>query len=79
MKMRQTMAELEHEFRRETHLVQRRSETLRRQAAARSRKRTIERKQKRSSLRFWMLTLSLIATAAIVTAAMFETLYALLS
>ena len=31
-----------------------------------------------SSMRFWMLVLSLIATAVIVTVAMFETLYYLL-
>jgi predicted nucleic acid-binding Zn ribbon protein len=36
------------------------------------------RRRKRSSLRYWMLILSLIATAVIVTAAMFETLYYLL-
>jgi hypothetical protein len=30
-------------------------------------------------VRFWMLVLSLIATAVIVTVAMFETLYYLLS
>ena len=34
--------------------------------------------QKRSSFRYWMLVLSLIATAVIVTLAMFETLYRLL-
>ena len=33
---------------------------------------------KRSSVRFWLLVLSLIATAVIVTVAMFETLYYLL-
>ncbi len=38
-----------------------------------------ERRRKRSSMRYWVLVLSLIATAVIVTAAMFETLYLLLS
>jgi hypothetical protein len=45
----------------------------------RSRKRTHEREKKRSSMRYWVLVLSLIATAVIVTIAMFETLYYLLA
>ena len=45
----------------------------------RSRKRTHERAVKRSSMRYWLLILSLIATAVIVTIAMFETLYYLLA
>jgi hypothetical protein len=40
--------------------------------------RTHEREKKRSSFRYWMLVLSLILTAVIVTAVMFETLYLLL-
>ena len=44
----------------------------------RSRKRTHAREQKRSSLRYWLLVLSLVATAVIVTIAMFESLYYLL-
>jgi predicted nucleic acid-binding Zn ribbon protein len=44
----------------------------------RSRVRTHEREKKRSSMRYWVLVLSLIATAVIVTVAMFETLYLLL-
>ena len=75
MKMRQSLAELEQEFRHEIQLDRRRRESLRAHAVQRSRKRTRERQQKRSSMRFWMLVLSLIATAVIVTIAMFETLY----
>jgi hypothetical protein len=41
--------------------------------------RHMEREKKRSSLRFYVLVLTLIATALIVTVAMFETLYLLLS
>lgn len=78
MKMRQSLAQLEQEFRHETQLDRSRRETLRRHAARRSRLRTHVRRRKRSSLRYWMLILSLIATALIVTAAMFETLYYLL-
>ncbi len=79
MKMRQSLAQLEQQFRHETQLDRNRRETLRRQAVRRSRVRTHARARKRSSVRYWVLVLSLIATALIVTAAMFETLYLLLS
>jgi membrane glycosyltransferase len=78
MKMRQSLAQLEQEFRHETQLDRSRRETLRRHAARRSRMRTHARRRKRSSVRYWMLVLSLIATAVIVTVVMFETLYYLL-
>jgi hypothetical protein len=78
MKMRQSLAQLEQEFRHETQLDRSRRENLRRRAVHRSRKRTYVRNRKRSSVRFWLLVFSLIATAVIVTVAMFETLYALL-
>ncbi len=78
LKMRQSLAQLEQEFRHETQRDRSRRESLRRHAASRSRKRTHEREKKRSSVRFWLLVLGLIATAVIVTVAMFETLYFLL-
>jgi hypothetical protein len=78
MKMRQSLAQLEQEFRHETQLDRNRRETLRRHAVRRSRRRTHARNRKRSSLRYWILILSLVATAVIVTIAMFESLYYLL-
>jgi uncharacterized membrane protein len=78
MKMRQSLAQLEQEFRHETKLDRNRREHLRRHAMRRSRLRSHAREQKRSSFRYWMLILSLVATAVIVTIAMFETLYFLL-
>jgi len=78
MKMRQSLAQLEQDFRHETQLDRSRRETLRRHAVRRSRARSHERQKKRGSVRYWVLILSLIATALIVTAAMFETLYLLL-
>jgi hypothetical protein len=69
---------LEQEFRQETQLDRNRRETLRRQAVRRSRLRIHVRRRKRSSVRYWMLILSLVATALIVTAGMFETLYRVL-
>ncbi|MFZ0040391.1 MAG: hypothetical protein WAK93_03730 [Solirubrobacteraceae bacterium] len=79
MKMRQSLAQLEQEFRHETQLDRSRRENLRRHAVRRSRVRTRTRARKASSMRYWVLVLTLIATAVIVTAAMFETLYLLLS
>ena len=79
MKMRQSLAQLEQQFRHETQLDRSRRERLRHQAVRRSRKRTHQRQVKRSSMRYWLLVLTLIATAVIVTVAMFETLYLLLS
>jgi ABC-type transport system involved in cytochrome bd biosynthesis fused ATPase/permease subunit len=78
MKMRQSLAQLEQEFRHEAQLDRTRRESLHRKAVRRSRRRWREREHKRSSIRFWVLALSLIATAVIVTVAMFETLYYLL-
>ncbi len=78
MKMRQSLAQLEQEFRHEMQLDRSRRDHLRRTAVQRSRKRTHEREKKRGTMRFWLLVLSLIATAVIVTVAMFETLYYLL-
>jgi hypothetical protein len=79
MRMRQSLAQIEQEFRHEAELDRDRRETLRRHAVRRSRLRTHERAKKRGSMRYWVLVLSLIATALIVTAAMFVTLYALLT
>jgi anti-sigma-K factor RskA len=78
MKMRQSLAQLEQEFLHEAQLDRSRRENLRRRALIRARKRYREREQKRSSIRFWVLVLSLIATAVVVAVAMFETLYYLL-
>jgi len=78
MKMRQSLAELEQEFRQEMQLDRGRSQMMWRRATSRTRKRVRERERKRSSMRFWLLALSLVATAVAVTIAMFETLYYLL-
>jgi anti-sigma factor RsiW len=78
MKMRQSLAQIEQEFRHEMQLDRGRRDSLRRRAVVRTRKRRVEREKKRSSVRFWLLVLSLVATAVFVTVAMFETLYRLL-
>lgn len=75
MRMRQSLAELEKAFVEEIELDRDRREAVVRQTAMRSRRRQIERVQRRGSIRFALLILVLLATAALVTVAMFETLY----
>lgn len=78
LRMRQSLAELEEEFLDEMQREQVRDEQIRRNAVKRTRIRTRERRKKRTSMRYWLLVCSLIATAVGVTVAMFETLYYLL-
>jgi len=75
MRMRQSLSQLERAFLEETQVDRARREALRRQAAVRSRQRQLERVHKRGTLRFVLLVLTLLATAAIVTVVMFRTLY----
>ena len=75
MRMRQSLAQLERAFVEELQEENDRAERLRREALARTRKRELERTHKRGSMRFGLLVLILIATAVLVTVAMFETLY----
>ncbi len=79
MKMRQSLAQLEQEFRYEAQQEISRGERLHRQAVRRSRQRAVVRERKRGSMRFWMLVASMILTAVIVTAGMFASLYFLLT
>jgi len=78
MKMRQSLAELERAFVKERTLDRHRRASLRRTTEQRAFKREVERRHKRGSVRFILLVLTLILTAAIVTAVMFRTLYLLL-
>ncbi len=75
MRMRQSLTQLERAFVEETYLDRSRRESLRRTATRRSRKREVERIHKHGSVRFVVLVLTLIMTAAVVTVAMFRTLY----
>jgi hypothetical protein len=73
--MRQSLAQLERAFVEEIHLDRDRREALQRATLERARQREVQRETKRSSLRFTLLSLTLIATATLVTVAMFKTLY----
>ena len=75
MRMRQSLAEIEEAFVEEIEEDRERRERLARRAERRSRQRHIERTQKHGSMRFALLVLTLIATAVVVTIAMFQTLY----
>jgi len=78
LRMRQSLAHFEEEFRQDMEVERERSQLAVREVRVRSRKRGIERRRKRSSMRYWMLVLGLVATAVGVTVAMFETLYLIL-
>lgn len=77
--MRRSLAQLEQEFLYESQQDRRRRERLRQKAIVRSRKRRLQRETKRRSVRFYLMLLSLVATAVIVTVAMFAALYLLLT
>lgn len=74
MRMRQSLAELEHDFREAAADSVVRRERLRREAAQRSRARRIERTHKHGTLRFVGLIATILATTAIVTWVMFQVL-----
>jgi hypothetical protein len=76
--MRQSLAEWEKAFVREITLDRHRRASLRRTTEQRALKREVARRKKSGSLRYAMLVLTLIMTAAIVTVVMFRTLYLLL-
>ena len=75
MRMRRSLAQLEQAFYEETALDRSRREQLARAAQRRIRQRELRKIHKRGSIRYALLVLTLIATAIIVTVAMFETLY----
>jgi hypothetical protein len=79
MKMRQSLAQLEQGFREHSEIEEQRTRHLQRTAARRSRQRWHARERKRGSMRFYVLALSLVLTGALVTVAMFATLYLLLT
>jgi anti-sigma-K factor RskA len=73
--MRQSLADIEAAFVEEIDADRERRERIQAQAIRRTRTRHRARAKKQGSLRFWLIFLTLIATAVIVTIAMFETLY----
>jgi hypothetical protein len=74
-----SLTEIERAFAREISAERHRRASLRRTAEQRAIKREALRRHKRGSVRFVLLVLTLVMTAAIVTVVMFKTLYLLLS
>ena len=75
MRMRQSLAQIEQAFVEETEAARLQREIVRREAIKRSRRRERERVHKHGTWRFVGLVCVLIATAVLVTIAMFQTLY----
>ncbi|HUA12663.1 MAG TPA: hypothetical protein VMA83_11755 [Solirubrobacteraceae bacterium] len=79
LKMRRSLAELEQEFARETELDRDRRSSLIRASEQRSARRGVDKRNRHGRLRFFALLVTLLLTAVLVTAVMFETLYLLLA
>ena len=73
--MRSSLAQFEEAFVEETHADRQRRTAVEREVAVRADERRRAKVHRHGSLRFAVLVLVLIATAALVTVAMFETLY----
>jgi hypothetical protein len=74
MRMRQSLAEFEAAFREEAVELVARRERLRKEAAERARRRRHERVERQGTMRFVGLVAAILATAVLVTIAMFEAL-----
>ena len=75
MRMRQSLADFEEAFVEEVSEDLERDARRREEAIQRSRRRHATRAHRQGSKRFWLLVITLIATAVVVTIAMFQTLY----
>lgn len=73
-KLHETVDDFEARFRAEAEADRRRREALRMQAVQRSRRRRMERTNAKGTLRFTLLVIAIIATAVLVTIAMFQAL-----
>ena len=69
------MREFEDAFLEQTEADRQRREEMTRATTIRTHTRRLEKQHKHGTLRFVLLVLLLIATAVVVTVAMFETLY----
>jgi cell division septal protein FtsQ len=75
MRMRQSLADIEEAFFEEINEDRERRERLRRHAEQRARHRRVAKTHRHGTLRFALVMLVLLATAVIVTIAMFRALY----
>jgi cell division septal protein FtsQ len=77
--MRQSLAEIEEAFFEEIEEDRERRERLRRHAEQRARHRQASKTHRHGTLRFALVMLVLIATAILVTVAMFRVLYVVMA
>ncbi|MEA2228016.1 MAG: hypothetical protein QOF04_1646 [Solirubrobacteraceae bacterium] len=75
MRMRQSLSQLERAFVEEAEADRMRRDRLYREAQQRTHKRRRDRTHKQGSTRFVVLVIVLLATAVLVTVAMFRALY----
>jgi hypothetical protein len=75
MRMSQTIDDFESALAEQAEIDRRLAERRVRQATVRTRQRHIERQNRRGTMRFVALVLTLLATAILVTIAMFQALY----
>ena len=75
MRMRQSLADIEEAFFEEINEDRERRERLRRHAEQRARHRRVARTHRDGTLRFALVMVVLLATAVVVTIAMFRALY----
>jgi hypothetical protein len=75
MRMSQTIDDFESALAEKTELERAVAERRVRQAVVRTRRRHLEKQNRRGTLRFVALVLTLLATAILVTIAMFQVLY----
>jgi cell division septal protein FtsQ len=75
MRMRQSLADIEEAFFEEINEDRERRERLRRHAEQRARHRRVARTHRHGTLRFALVMIVLLATAVVVTIAMFRALY----
>jgi hypothetical protein len=75
MRMRQSLADIEEAFFEEIEEDRERRERLRRHAEQRARHRRVARTHRHGTLRFALVMVVLLATAVVVTIAMFRALY----
>jgi hypothetical protein len=75
MRMRQSLADIESAFAEQIEEERERAARLQREAEVRLQRRRVEQQHRRGTMRFALLVITLLATAILVTIAMFQALY----
>jgi cell division septal protein FtsQ len=75
MRTRQSLADIESAFAEQIEEERERAARVQREAEARLQRRRVEQQHRRGTMRFAVLVITLLATAILVTIAMFQALY----